>query len=1667
MNGTLNWEKRAVSRFLLSVSCWLVLGAGNAVLAQDLGRVLNSFGGQGGETVFAGERTEHGVFVVGVTGSPDFPVENAFQDSFGGDPEGLGDIFVARLDLETHDVIWSTYLGGSGTDVGNGLAVDSAGNVTVSGYTTSIDFPLREPLQTDFGGESDGVIARFDRDGNLLFSTFLGGSGADQFSGIAGDPNGTGFAVAGFSLSEDFPFPDVNADSADTSCGCSAGRGADALVLAFGSEGEMVWGTFLGGTGGEDIALGIDARDNRIYVVGRTNDPNFPDRTLFGRHQGGFDAFWAEYDFSDGTRLNSRLRGGSGDDEARAVHGGFVVGKTSSTDFPLGQSNLQEEYGGGESDGFIAHFAGRNFGSLSTFLGGVGDDGLNGIDVLLDPRGTIDRTLFVAGTTTSPDFGASLSPGAEPGESPLSKGGFLVQLEQPVTGGAAIELSPVNFGIVRSPNGDWDGNWVDGFGLATPPGASSSVWGGASNDSMISGDEVQNFDGTLLGGFQPSVADVGVEVEYSAVGQGLVRATVVNQGPSQAAGVSFEISMNTAIRGLRLILPDGSEASVEEILERCEFVSAESGGGFESTVRLNAQSFAPGANLPEFNIVRCDLGTLLVGDDQAYTLEFEIDPFRGRPADSNAQFSLRATGRGSTVTVDLNAVNDRVRLTRDLEPEVAVPQISDLEVTMRLVEDPNLDERLEVVEVSVVNLGPNLAKDAVLTFELNTPIRNIFVHWPSRGVGFDLGREPTFEVLRQTCVFEWTRPSENGLQLPAPTLDFESGQFLDPFNRVVCSVGELPPGEENRITFRLITAPFEDDHFRVVDRGTFQGEASAEASTVDVPVGNNRVTLVEEIENFPDLVDYSIRLVSQEVVPSSAAGQGGSLVTRVIVGVTDPPRELAEIPPMILRVEHGGIPISIRLISRSDPADSESPFTTQVNDGVFCAELSEKITECVVDPSLVLQHGGQVLLEIEDKISRDFQPKVSVSLSGDGQDPRRMDNFVEKETPVSDLEVEVLKNRVHHGVSGSLGRVFKFVEYQLRVTNHGPSVATNILVDASTVNPRSELTRFTIWERFNQHPFETARNNISVFLPSPEDFYRSTLICKADRIVGDFGSESRQCELEESLVAGESGILSGFFVIAQRDGAKRLPSGLSASFEVQGGGEDFDLSNNQKELVSEPLEEFNRDLAVEILSSELVRRMVNGKGRLSMVARVRIRNQGMTDVSRLRIRVPLTFRLDGVEVGRSVDEPIFIESSRIELPEPTVGGFLVPGGLRAGEAVDYLLESVVEPDVGSRPGFAEFEINVVTYDGFESILENNLDIGSVPYRDERDLTIELLSSDIVFVENPEGQLEPFGRLRARIENHSFSETFDNVRLVLDRPNLQVSAVFDPLISSSFGEPNCVLRPGQIDCEWPSLGPNGVIEVEILDPMPALKPESGAIFYDLDISSSTGEDNLENNSVASALEHPGVSDLSLATSHCRIEKSGGTEAPRASLQWTLSVGNLGPDMAKDVRLSLPAAARDPRLRSPELLKGTEGASFGEDGVVRLGSLDVGAFKRIRLQFEISDPAESGVLNAEAILSSATLDRERENNLAALSCQYLALFEFQRLGEPGLPTEFFRIAFGSRIGDRYRIERSTKVDGAFRPIQSIEGNGKKIELEVEGQESEGYLKVVIEPERKTGD
>lgn len=409
------------------------------------------FGGTSGEAAWgvALNPDDGSIYIAGQTFSKrfytngwSFSTPGAFQTNYAGG-DLTGDAFVARFDNLGKNLIYLTYLGGSGNDGALGVAVDGAGNAFVTGWTDSTNFPtttnafsrrIAGSLVNGFTTYPvDAFVAKLSPDGSrLVYSTYLGGSRMDTGTGITVDAADNAY-VTGYTYSTNFPTQNAYQDH--LACQYSQYFNCNAFVSEIASNGSaLVFSTYLGGTNfDQGTGIGLDAA-NDIYVVGHTTSTNFPTTNYIyqvigtnlydGHYLNGFkqttgdffakDAFVAKFAPSGSNLIYSTYLGGKDGDDAYHVavdSGGaaYVTGWTVSTNFPATvttnviMNRLFRNVGGDEvTNAFltkITNAIGAPAGIEYSVPFGGGRSAI-GYGVAVDPAGD----AFVVGATSATNF---------------------------------------------------------------------------------------------------------------------------------------------------------------------------------------------------------------------------------------------------------------------------------------------------------------------------------------------------------------------------------------------------------------------------------------------------------------------------------------------------------------------------------------------------------------------------------------------------------------------------------------------------------------------------------------------------------------------------------------------------------------------------------------------------------------------------------------------------------------------------------------------------------------------------------------------------------------------------------------------------------------------------------------------------------------------------------------------------------------------------------------------------------------------------------------------------------------------------------------------------------------------------------------------------------------
>jgi hypothetical protein len=338
-------------------------------------------------------------YLTGQTNSTDFPLTSGtYQQTNNGSGSSTFNAFVTKLNATGTGLVYSTYLGGTGNTQATALAVDSSGDVYVTGHTFATNFPTTsgayQTASVAGAGGYTAFVTKLNSAGtSLVYSTYLGGSGNGNGAGettnaLALDSSGDVY-VAGYTDSANFP---VTPGVFQTTNGAVANSASNAFVTKLAPAGNtLVFSTLLGGGGqydGGDVAwaLALDSSDN-VYVTGSAGSSNFP--TTTGAYltsnpasvNSQTAAFVSKLN-STGTALiystylsGSKNSGGYGI-AVNAAGNAYVTGSAMYTDFPVTTGAYQTANNAtalAASNAFVTEVNSTGTGLVySTWLGGSG-----------------------------------------------------------------------------------------------------------------------------------------------------------------------------------------------------------------------------------------------------------------------------------------------------------------------------------------------------------------------------------------------------------------------------------------------------------------------------------------------------------------------------------------------------------------------------------------------------------------------------------------------------------------------------------------------------------------------------------------------------------------------------------------------------------------------------------------------------------------------------------------------------------------------------------------------------------------------------------------------------------------------------------------------------------------------------------------------------------------------------------------------------------------------------------------------------------------------------------------------------------------------------------------------------------------------------------------------
>jgi uncharacterized protein (TIGR03437 family) len=377
-------------------------------------------------------------YIVGGSNSEQFPITPSTAYHYSTDGGLSGDVILAKLNAAGSQMIFTTHIGGGESNTGAGIALDAAGNIYVTGFTSSSDFPHTTDLTTDAIATNENCfVMKLNPSGTqVIYSTLIGGSNADGCSGIGLDSAGNAY-VTGATMSTDFPT--ANAVQSSLMGSPFNTYNVDAFIAKLSAGGtKLLYSTYLGGSNA-DVATSIATdQAGNAYVTGYTDSVNFPVsngvfQPTFGGSGGQYDTTYSSGDAfvvkmsPTGSIVYSTYLGGKLDEVGYAIAidaqgNAYVGGSTLSTNFPTKQPFQAQNAGyGGETnpvplanndifyagDGFITELNPTGTALVfSSYLGGSLDDRIGGVAV--DSTGNI----WVTGQTLSQAPSFPITPNA-------------------------------------------------------------------------------------------------------------------------------------------------------------------------------------------------------------------------------------------------------------------------------------------------------------------------------------------------------------------------------------------------------------------------------------------------------------------------------------------------------------------------------------------------------------------------------------------------------------------------------------------------------------------------------------------------------------------------------------------------------------------------------------------------------------------------------------------------------------------------------------------------------------------------------------------------------------------------------------------------------------------------------------------------------------------------------------------------------------------------------------------------------------------------------------------------------------------------------------------------------------------------------------------------------
>jgi hypothetical protein len=626
-------------------------------------------------------------YIAGTTTTSDFPTFNPYQSTNRG-----GGGFITELDPAGQNLLYSTYLSGTGTDAPSSIAIDANGNAYIAGETTSKDFPVISGTAVQTTNKSTGqfgtaFLSRIDTSkagaSTLLYSTYLGGTGQEAASGVAVDANANAY-VTGTTNSTDFPGPAGGSPNGFQANLKNTNGAAFVARINTGQANALTYSTYLSGTpsgssnpdGGGAIALGPTGD---AYITGVSYTTDFP--TV-----GAIDTasntplpkiIIARVDTTKSgaaSLIYSTYFGGTKNSVGGTTHGSdigysikidsigniYVTGSTTSIDFPVTPSAPQSSRIGTQN-AFMSELnpAGSKV-LFSTYLGGSSETGYS---LALD--GASPANVYITGNTSG---GFPVTAGAfqttDNVIGTINADGFVAKLSPPTGPGVSVTPAALNFAnqvinTMSSPLTVTLGNISSGSLTMTSPGITIS--GSNASDFAISNNTCPAVGGTLAAAasctvsvtFKPSTAsnesatlsftdnDVSSPQQVPLSGTGATAPPAVSVSPTSLTFGSQNLNTTSTAKTVTLTNSGNTAVTIN--------------GAGVSIVGTNVSDFAQTNTCPAVG------STLAAGANCTISVTFKPTAVGARSAtlniadsDSSSPQQVTLSGTGSSSTPDFS-----------------------------------------------------------------------------------------------------------------------------------------------------------------------------------------------------------------------------------------------------------------------------------------------------------------------------------------------------------------------------------------------------------------------------------------------------------------------------------------------------------------------------------------------------------------------------------------------------------------------------------------------------------------------------------------------------------------------------------------------------------------------------------------------------------------------------------------------------------------------------------------------------------------------------------------------------------------------------------------------------------------------------------------------------